>query len=234
METRPDRRIKAQNVRLRTIIRDKLGEGIWGLEEKEKFTHEEIVFLFARIFSALGFDYIKQIRTEYPDCICVKDNKEVRVEFEPVLSAFRDHIGKDDLNLCKYIVCWKDDLDLDDSILEEAKKFNIEIIELERIFKEGKIRDKDKSMAIDISKLRENQLMILKAFINLGKEILTMQEIADATGFYEKAFAGAISGLTQRQKGKIDWIVRQRPDKRWEMNPQHRSTVVETLKKFKM
>lgn len=120
MESKKERSLQAQVARLKAISRDKLGEGIWGLKKtKDKFTHEEIIFLFSRIFNALGFDYIKEIRTEYPDCICVRENKEVGIEFEPILSSFADHIQKHDLNSCQYIVCWKDDLNPSDSILQE-------------------------------------------------------------------------------------------------------------------
>jgi hypothetical protein len=66
-----------------------LGEGIWGLEKKDNFTHEEILFLFARVFPIFGIDYIKLIRTNYPDCICVMDGNEVGIEIESVLSSFR-------------------------------------------------------------------------------------------------------------------------------------------------
>lgn len=60
METKKEQSLKAQVGILKKIVNDKLGEGFWGLKkEKDKFTHEEIVFLFARIFRALGFDHIK-------------------------------------------------------------------------------------------------------------------------------------------------------------------------------
>jgi hypothetical protein len=88
METKPEQRLKAQVAKYRTMARQELGYGIWGLETKTKFTHDEIVFLFARIFPALGFDYVKEIRTGYPDCICMKNNDPVGIEFEPVLSSF--------------------------------------------------------------------------------------------------------------------------------------------------
>ena len=34
---------------------------------------------------------MKKVRTEYPDCICSKDGQEVGIEFEPVLSSFKNH-----------------------------------------------------------------------------------------------------------------------------------------------
>lgn len=112
------------------IVRDKLGTGIWGLDKKENFTHEEIVFLFASVFPVFGIDSIKLIRTTYPDCICFKDGKEVGIEFEPSLSSFKDHINKDDLSKCQYIVCWDNDLPLHSDIQMEIDKNYIQVLQL--------------------------------------------------------------------------------------------------------
>ncbi|MGD0627564.1 MAG: hypothetical protein ABSB32_23050 [Thermodesulfobacteriota bacterium] len=225
METKPEQRAKAQVARLKTIVKDKLGYGIWGLKKEkteDKFTHEEIIFLFARIFRALGFDYIKKIRTEFPDCICIRENQEVGIEFEPVLSSFGNHIQEHDLNLCQYIVCWEDDLKLHDSISEEIRKFGIEILELKKIYEELKIKDKDKPTGIDLRRLKEIQLKILKAFIQREKDILTKEEIAEETGIHGKALGGPLGSFVLLQKTRNDWLVMQRPDRKWEINPQHK------------
>ena len=236
METKPEQRLKAQVAILKRIARDKLGTGIWGLETKNKFTHEEIVFLFARIFRALGFDYIKKIRTEFPDCICIRDNKqdkEVGVEFEPVLSYFGDHLQKHNLNLCQYIVCWENDLKYNDSISEEIRKYNIEVLELKKIY-EGLIRiiDKDKDKGIDLSKLREIQLKILKAFIRRDKDILTKEEIAEESGIQGKRLGGPFGSFVLLQRTRNDWLVRQRPDRKWEINPKHKTDIKAILERF--
>ena len=110
--------LKQRNARIRKSLRDKLGQGVWGLEEKDKFSHEEIVFLFARVFPVFGFEFIKEVRTSFPDCICVKNDEEVAIEFESVLSDFSDHINNHDLSKCQYIVCWEDDVGLYSSIKE--------------------------------------------------------------------------------------------------------------------
>jgi hypothetical protein len=104
--------LKQQNARIRKSLSDQLGYGIWGLEEKDSISHEELVFLFARIFRAFDIKYVKEVQTNYPDCICVKNNdEEYAIEFEPKLSSFSQHIEKNDnLDVCNCIVCWEDDL----------------------------------------------------------------------------------------------------------------------------
>lgn len=230
------RSLKAQVARAKKLMKDTLGEGIWGLKkESRKFTHEEIVFLFARIFYALGFDYVKEVRTDFPDCICSKDGKEVGVEFEPVLSAFRDHIRKHDLSSCQYIVCWEDDLQRHDAMNEEIKSNNIKVIELKVIYEEGKIRDKGIISVIkqsDIDKFTENQLKVLKAFIGKGKNLLATEEIGNAIDIHGRGLGGALKGFTELEKRKSDWIVRQRPGGKWELNPQHKDKIKATLKKY--
>lgn len=80
------------------LAKANLGEKIWGLEKKpgDKFTHEEVLFLFARIFFIYGFKSIKAVRTSYPDVIALKDEEEVGIEIEPVLSSFKNHISQGD------------------------------------------------------------------------------------------------------------------------------------------
>ena len=61
---------------------------------------------------------------------------------------------------------------------------------------------------------------------------LTKEEIMNETGFHGKAITGPLSSSTQVQKNKIDWIIRRRPDKRWELNEQHKSKIMQTLKTY--
>jgi len=236
MKNRNIESLQAQVSRSKKIVKDTLGEGIWGLKKEDnKFTHEEIAFLFARIFYALGFDSVKQVRTDFPDCICYQQGKEIGIEFEPKLSSFRDHIRKHDLGLCQYIICWEDDLAQYDSMMEEIKQKNIEVIELKKIYEEMKISNRYSKNIIcqsDIDKFTENKLKVLKAFIDNGKDILTKGEISHALGIFGKSLGGALKGFTELEKRKIDWIVRQRPDRKWEINPQHKNNIITTLKKY--
>lgn len=230
--------LEKQNARLRKITYDKLGLGIWGLIKNvnDTFSHDEIVFLFARIYQALGFDSVKMIRSPYPDCICIKDEVEVGIEFEPNLSSFRDHIRKqDDLNLCHYIVCWEDDLDLNDSMLEEIKRYNIQIFELKKIYEGSKIKVRSQKSIIsisDIEKLNTTQLRILGAFIFHDKNKLSSIEIGDYIDLKGRGLGGALKAFTELGKKKIDWLLRKTPDKKWEINFGHRKNIIDTLKKY--
>lgn len=228
--------LQAQVSRSKKIIKDTLGEGIWGLKKEDnKFTHEEIVFLFARIFYALGFDCVKEVRTDFPDCICYREGKEIGIEFEPVLSSFRDHIRKHDLGLCQYIICWEDDLATYDSMIDEIKEKNIEVIELKKIYDEMKISNRHSKNVLtqsDVDKFTQNKLKVLKAFIESGKDILTKEEISHELGIYGRGLGGALKGFTELERKNIDWIVRQRPDRKWEINPQHKNNIMATLKKY--
>lgn len=244
METKTERRLKAEVVKWRALARDRLGEGILGLYEekdkvKDKFTHEEIVFIFARIFPYLGFNHIKEVRTNFPDCIAVlKEGREVGIEFEPVLSSFGDHIQKqDNLDLCQYIVCWKDDdVSSDGPIWEEITKFNIEIIQLKVEYEKIKPRGRRPIQDIDIDKLKlkPSQLKILKAFIHLGRNVLTKEEIAEETGIQGKLLGSPLGSFTLLQKSRHGVILTQHSDGKWELNPQHNSKIIAKLKREKM
>ncbi len=236
-------RLQLQVIRCKTMVRDRLGDGVWGLgTEVDKFTHEEIVFLFARIFQALGFEYVKKVRTGYPDCLCVKDKREVGVEFEPVLSSFKEHITKkDDLAKCQFIVCWKDDTSPHDSITTEIRAANIEVIELRSIFEEGKITDRFASTVItkdDFRRLTKNQLLVLRVFVQQDKVILTRSEISKGIDLTGQALGGALKGFTELSKKRIDWLLRQRPghkeEREWEINRKHWDMVIKTLKEYGM
>ncbi len=147
MDTGEMTHLKQQNAIMKKVVKDKLDLGVWGLNKKgDSFTHEEIVFLFARIFPVFGFEYIEKVRTSFPDCIAVKDDQEVSIEFEPKLSLFADHVGKHDLKKCQYIVCWKDDLEPYDSLGKKIIDNNITVIQLKKYFEEGKVKRREKSL----------------------------------------------------------------------------------------
>lgn len=230
MQSKQVESLKQQNARLRKVVKDKLGREVWGLDKKDKFTHEEIVFLFARVFPVFGIDYIKKVRSSYPDCICVKDDKEIAIEFEPVLSSFRDHINKDKLTQCQYIVCWKDDLELHSPIKEEIQKHDITVIELRRFYEEGKVKDRTKSLEWsrkDMQRFTENQLKLLYAFVALEKDILTSEEISKFTKVKGKALGGVIGGFTQSK----EWIIRKHP-RGWQFNKKYKQKVIEVVREF--
>ncbi len=231
MEDRKLDSLRQQNGRLRSIVKDKLGEGTWGLvKNNENFSHEEILFLFARIFPALGIDYIKAIRTNLPDCICVKDEKEIGIEIEPVLSAFNDHLRKDDLRKCQYIVCWKDDLNLTSNMMEQINKNNIQIIQLKQLYEEGIVKERERSIEYttrDFMKMSENRLKVMNAFISLDKNILTTQEIMKFTDAKGKALGG-----TMQFPSSKEWIIRRHP-RGWEFNSRYRQKIIDTFKTLK-
>jgi hypothetical protein len=238
MENKKIESLKAQISRSKKIMKDLLGEGIWGLKKEDnKFTHEEIVFLFSRIFSALGFDYVNKVRKEFPDCICYREGKEVGIEFEPVLSSFRNHIREQDLDSCQYIICWENDLETYNSMIDEIKEKHIEVIELKKIYEEQKISDRYITKVItqaDINKFSQNKLKVLKAFIESGKNILTKEEISHELGISGRGLGGVLKGFTELERTKIDWIVRQRPDRKWEINLKHKKNIIKTLEEYQI
>ena len=213
------------------IVHDKLGTGIWGLDKKEKFTHDEIVFLFARVFPVFGIDSIKVIRTTYPDCICFKDGKEVGVEFEPSLSSFKEHINKDDLSKCQYIVCWENDLPLHSNIQEEIDKNYIQVLQLKEFYEENIIKDRIKSVVWTrkaIMRLKTNQLKVLSAFIEIDKEILTNEEIKNHTKIEGQPLGPLLSSFIKN----LDWLIRKHPSGGWQFNMTYKQEVIDTLKRF--
>jgi hypothetical protein len=220
--------------RLRKVLKDKLGTGIWGLKkENEKFTHEEILFLFSRIFQMFGIDYIKEIRQNFPDCICIKDDKEYTIELEPVLSGFSEHIRnkRHDLSKCNCIICWKDDLEHYNYIRQEIDKYNIEVIELKRLYEENKIKDRFKSYEWkrkDFERLPKNKLLILKAFILKNKDILSTDEISDSTELKGKALGGPLGNLGVYKEP----LINKHPDG-WQLNKKYKENIIEVLKRFK-
>lgn len=216
---------------LRKVVQDKLGTGIWGLDKKETFTHEEIVFLFARVFPVFGIDFIKEIRTTYPDCICVRDGEEVEIEFEPLLSSFKDHINNKELSKCQYIVCWKNDLPLHSNIQKEIDKNDIQVLQLKEFYEANVVKDRIKSVVWtrkDIMRLRTNQLKVLSAFIDLDKEILTNDEIRNHIKIEGKPLGPVLASFTKN----LDWLIRKHHSGGWQFNMTYKQEVIDTLKKF--
>lgn len=228
------RSLKQQNAILRKVAKDNLGKGVWGLnKDNDKFSHEEIVFLFARVFPVFGIDYVKEVRTEFPDCVCMKDGEEITIEFEPILSSFADHIKKDDLSKCKWIVCWEDNLDLHNNIRDEIKNHNIKVIELKMFYEENRIKSRTRSFEWsrkEIGKLSHNRLKLLKAYISLGKDNLTKDEIIRETGISGKAL-GPVLGSYPPTK---DWLIRHHPKGGIEFNVKYKKIVIDIIREFEI
>lgn len=68
-----------------------------------------IVFVFSRHHKELGFEKIVEIRSEYPDCVALKDNETVTIEFEFLSSSYTKHRHHRQPQNCDFLVCWKDD-----------------------------------------------------------------------------------------------------------------------------
>ena len=219
---------------LRKLVNDKYGPGIWGLKkENEKFSHEEMLFLFSRIFQAFGIDYIKEVRQTFPDCICIKADKEYTVELEPELSSFKEHINNPnhDLSKCNCIVCWKDDLDHYNNMRQKIDKNNIEVYELEKYYEENKIKDRFKSYEWkrkDFRKIPKNKLLILRAFIVSKEDILSTDHISKSAGIKGKALGGPLGNLGAHKEP----LVTKHPDG-WQLNKKYRENIIEVLKEFK-
>lgn len=228
--------LHAQVAILRKLATDELGEGIWGLakEPTASFSHEEIVFLFARVFQALGFDTIQEIRTQYPDCIATKSGELKHIEFEPLLSSFQSHLSKDDLSICDYIICWDDDLPLDHHLKSVLRENGIEVIELKEIYRKTRIKRKPPTSIEyrekDIRRLTEKQLKILSAFVRTGKSFLTKQQLAEATGLVGRALGGALKGFPEQAETR-DWLLRKTP-KGWQFNDKYRRMVERVVNEF--
>jgi len=204
-----------------------LGKGFWGLKkEKEDFSHEEIVFLFARIFNSLAFDYVKEIKVPFPDCVCIEDNDQKGIEFEVKLSDFSNHLNSPNLKKCQYIVCWENDLDSDNPLYETIKSNNIGIIELKRKYDEGKIKSLKSQLAYsdrDLLRLSDNAKKILRAFIASGKNELTRDEIKELTELQGQGLGGALSGFTQRENK--EWLVRRKGRSMYSFNTNYKDKI---------
>jgi len=235
LETKETKSLKQQNAILRKIARDQLGEGIWGLRKDiQRFTHEEIVFLFARVFSLYGIDYVKEIRTNYPDCICVKEAQEIGIEFEALLSGFQSHLANsDDLTKCQYIVCWKDDVEIHSPLRHEIERHKINVLELERLYNDFRVKRRSQSVEWtenEMARLKPNQLKVLNVFISLDRDVLKTGDIGDSLNIHGRALGGALKGFTEMAKRK-EWLVRKHP-MGWQFNKKYRQKVVTTIKEF--
>jgi len=86
-----------------------IGEPTPGMKSylNRKIDEKSVIETFKEIHRELGFEKIIKIGESFPDSICLKDGKEVRVEFESRSINFKYH--KHDPEKCEYIVCWFDD-----------------------------------------------------------------------------------------------------------------------------
>ena len=228
--------LRQQVAILRKVASDRLGKGYWGLDRDsdEKFTHEEILFLFARIFQAIGFDAIKKVQTNYPDVIAIEDGVDKGIELEPLLSSFKHHLSaRDDLSLCDYIVCWKNDLSRIDELNKTLADNNIEVIELRKFYELTKVTKKIQKLVYerkDIEKLTDGQLRVLRVFIQDGKDTIPKNEMRERLDNPGKVLGGWVGGLTQSSKRK-EWLVRETP-RGYQFNKRYKRLVKEVLKEF--
>jgi len=82
-------------------------------------SHDEMMFLFSKLHTKIGFPYITKIQAAYPDVETLDNNRTIKkIEIETYTSQF-NHDPKD----CDIIVCWENDL-------EEIPKNWPEIIQL--------------------------------------------------------------------------------------------------------
>lgn len=218
---------------LKKLASDKLGPGYWGLkiETDRRLTHDEIVFLFAKIHNKiLDFESILCIRQEYPDCTALKDGQEKYIEFEPKSSSF----NHDDLSKCDYIICWEDDLEKHSPLKKRIKENNIEIFELKSFWQKTKVKRLSRAYEYtrrDIERMTKNKLTILKAYITEDEDLLTKDQLSKTTGIKGKALGGSIQGfLIRRQR---DWLIKYTP---WgyKFNKKYRALVKEVLSDFDM
>lgn len=228
-------RSKQQAAILRRCASDKLGKGYWGLTKKsdKKFSHEEILFLFARIYSQIGFDSTEEVRTTYPDVIAIKNGAKKEIELEPLLSSFKHHL-KDDLSKCDYVVCWKDDIDKTHELRELLSANNIEVIELSQFYKLTKVKKTaPKSLVYsekDIMNLKDGQLKVLATFITSNKTVLKKEEMKKLLGNPGKALGGWIGSFSAMARRK-DWLVRTTP-KGYEFKEKYKKMVKKVLEEF--
>jgi hypothetical protein len=64
------------------------------------------------------------------------------------------------------------------------------------------------------------------------RRLFTAEEIAEETGMHGKAAGGPLGAFVLLQKTRNDWLVMQRPDRKWEINPQHKIKIKAILKRF--
>jgi len=227
--------LKQSHNKLRGMVADRLGKGYWGIEIRDDFpTHEEMVFLFSKVHIPLGFETIKKIQTEFPDCEAIKDGNTIAIEFEPKLSAFKDH--QNEIKKCNCVICWEDDLEDYNFIKEQIRKHNIEIIVLKDVWEQFKIKEalpKNIEWAEkDFRKLSELQLRILSPFIIEDKLSLTKEEIQQISKERGKATGGALAGLLTHTNKRYP-ILKQLSHK-YILDDRCRSFLTKILKESKM
>ena len=209
-ETAKELKERMRDVRWRREVLEKLGPGIWGLnrEPSGTFSHEEMVFLFARSFQLIGFEKIQKIRTEYPDCIATKNGEDKRIEFEPNSSTFFTH--HHDLEKCDCIVCWKHDLPPGSDQRADLRKHGIRVYELSELYEMnrgvGRTQPHEYSEA-EIRAFRDKKLAVLSAFIQTGEPLLSKERISQHTGIKGRGLGGALKGYSEQAK-KRDWLLR--------------------------
>lgn len=69
----------------------------------EPQTHEEMIFLFSKMHEKIGFPYVTQIQTAYPDVLALDNNRTVK--------NFASQFHHDPKG-CDFIVCWENDLEI--------------------------------------------------------------------------------------------------------------------------
>jgi len=180
-------------------------------EPTASFSHEEIIFLFARVFQGLGFDTIKKIQTQYPDCVATKATEDKRIEFEPLLSSFGTHLA-DDLSMCDYVICWADDLPPNHHLKSVLRENGIDVIKLREIYEKTRPDDRPQRAFYysrdDIRRFTLRQLSMLRPFVTTGEEFLTKEQLMEHTGIKGRALGGSLRAFTEKAKRK-DWLLRQ-------------------------
>lgn len=116
------------------------------------------------------------------------------------------------------------------NIQEEIEKNNIQIIILKEFYEATRVNRTKSGVWTrkDIMKLKENQLKVLSAFIDLNEEILSIDKISNHTKLVGKPLGPVLASL----KKDTDWLVRKHPSGGWQFNKIHRQEVIDTLKKF--
>jgi len=103
----------------------------------------EVVILFSMLLPYLEDDFvIVEYPDTFPDCIALRNNERVGIEFEYLASHFFEHKHHMDENLekCNLIVCWKNNIPYKTKRDDEREYLNvngyeIEIFALEKIVK---------------------------------------------------------------------------------------------------
>lgn len=217
-------RLKQANAALTKRKRKDLGPGYWGLvpaKDDRNLTHEETLFLFARVWQMLGFQSIEVIQTTYPDCTVIEDGEQKYIEFEPYLSpSAEQHILGHDLSKCDYLVCWEDTLPPHSRLKQEIAARGVTVIELSEFWDpapETKVGTRKTLTRKAFEELARTQQRILWTFVRVEdpSRILTAEEIhrlggLEGTG---KGKGGPLAGLRQKAilrttgkiRGKTGW-----------------------------